>query len=136
MMGVYTVVCVPLFVDWEEIFWSSYDIEKEPEFQNAHGEQSEQANREDQHFQEGVDGKGDNSEMGHEVEDNEEAKMQESAWQSKGSLMQAFSNEALFIEAAWRKSKILFSKFTLLFLLEHLIFLLPLVDLKVAINHR
>ena len=33
MMGVYTVVCVPLFIDWEEIFWSSRNTEGEPGWQ-------------------------------------------------------------------------------------------------------
>ena len=35
MRGIYTIVCVPLFIDWEEVFWSSYDSEGGPQFNTA-----------------------------------------------------------------------------------------------------
>ena len=55
---------------------------------------------------------------------------------SQGNEQQSFANEAFFIKEAWKKSKVVFSKFTLLFLVEHLIFMVPLVDLKLAITRR
>ena len=55
---------------------------------------------------------------------------------NQGNEQQAFANEAFFIKEAWTKSKVVFFKFTLLFLVEHLIFLVPLVDLKLAITRR
>ena len=63
----------------------------------------------------------------------EEETLRVSADQSQ---QQAFANEAFFMQDAWRKSKVIFFKFTLLFLVEHLIFLAPLVDLKLAISRR
>ena len=37
MRGIYTIVCAPLFVDWEEIFRSVYNVEKELQGDDDHG---------------------------------------------------------------------------------------------------
>ena len=65
----------------------------------------------------------------------EEAVLRDSSNQGNEH-QKAYANKALFIKDAWTKSKVVFLKFTLLFLLEHLIFLAPLVDLKLATRRR
>ena len=73
--------------------------------------------------------------MVHGIEDEGET-VQASGQGSNENEMQSFANEALFIEDAWRKPKYIFLKFTLLFLMEHFIFLVPLIDLKMGITNR
>ena len=55
MMELYSIICVPVFIDWEEIFWTSNESKREPEFHKSNVKQNEQSDSDDQHIQRGND---------------------------------------------------------------------------------
>ena len=137
--AIYSIVCVPLFIDWEEIFWSNYDSERVPEFQEEADTEASPNRGTLQGSDAGRAHDIEEQEAGGEEDEEEELKVEEETLcvsANEGSRQQAFENEALFITEAWIKSKAVFIKFILLFLVEHLIFLVPLIDLHVAIRSR
>ena len=123
--GVYTIICVPLFIDWEEIFWSAYHHE------NSNGSETTNETESGNGGERFFDDIGQNNERtGNDAEETLNASSKQANEQ------QALTNERFFIKEAWMKSKALFFKFTLLFLMEHLLFLAPLLDLKMATRYR
>ena len=119
--GVYTIICVPLFLDWEEIFW----------YENPNGSETTKETESGNGGERIFDDVGQNNER-----TGDEAEEALNASSKQANEQEAMTNERFYIKEAWLKSKALFLKFTLLFLMEHLIFLAPLLDLKLATRYR